>query len=284
MNRTILFLSVTILLGYVVININPVFAQFGLSPFPTPAKVQPTYIVDIVTDASKSDSPTHYFPQKIAIPSGTTIAWFNDDPAQPHTVTSGAANGTDSGKLFNSGIMPHTSFFLQTFDAGGSYMYHCDIHPWRTGVVHVSSAYEQGHHFKFTSGTNITKEGDRYMWTLNRSENDRSLLNLEPTTVSVTESMPLTYNITISDINRNPVFSKQFFALGNDLQIELVLDEQTNKTTVYGPDFTDPITGAYHIQGPLPDGEYILMAEITAIGSKVPDQEIFDEFKGRITS
>jgi hypothetical protein len=34
----------------------------------------------------------------------------------------------------------------------------------------------------------------------------------------------------------------------------------------------------------LNDGEYTIKAEITAIGSNIPEKEIFDEFKGRITS
>jgi hypothetical protein len=32
------------------------------------------------------------------------------------------------------------------------------------------------------------------------------------------------------------------------------------------------------------NGDYTIRAEITAIGNNIPEQEIFDEFKGRITS
>lgn len=283
MYRVTLYLFLPILLGFGLVIGNQVYGQFGLSPLPSPAEVHPTYIVRIVPDASNQSSVMHYFPQKISIPAGTTITWFNDDPGQPHTVTSGDINATDSGKIFNSGIIPYSSFFLHTFTEAGNFVYHCDIHPWRTGVVQVSSSYEQGHHFKFTSGANLTQEAGQYAWTLNRAQNDRLLLNLKPTTASVTESTPITYNVTILDKNRSPVFSDQFFALGNDLQLELVLNDQTNKTSVYGPDFTDPITGAYHIEAPLPDGDYILRTEIIALGSKIPEQEIFDEFNGRIT-
>lgn len=73
------------------------------------------------------------------------------------------------------------------------------------------------------------------------------------------------------------------FSLGNIFQIELVSSE-SNQTSVYGPDFTDPITGAYYIITPLPDGDYTLRVEINAIGSKVPEQEIFDEFKVKVIS
>lgn len=80
-----------------------------------------------------------------------------------------------------------------------------------------------------------------------------------------------------------PIFSKAFFSLGNVFEFELV-DSENNQTSVYGPDFTDPITGAYHIQTPLEDGIYKMRAQITAIGSNIPEQEIFDEFKGRIVT
>jgi hypothetical protein len=43
----------------------------------------------------------------------------------------------------------------------------------------------------------------------------------------------------------------------------------------------DPLTGAYHIQIPLEDGVYTMRAEITVIGSNIPEGEIFDEFKGK---
>jgi hypothetical protein len=56
---------------------------------------------------------------QISIPKGTTIAWFNDDPEQPHTVTSGLSNSSDIGKEFNSGIIPYSAFFIYTFDRPG---------------------------------------------------------------------------------------------------------------------------------------------------------------------
>lgn len=80
-----------------------------------------------------------------------------------------------------------------------------------------------------------------------------------------------------------PIFSKAFFSLGNVFQLELI-DSENNQTSVYDPDFTDPITGAYHILGPFEDGEYTMRVQITAIGSNIPEQKIFDKFKGRITS
>ncbi|HKG89351.1 MAG TPA: hypothetical protein VKA95_13585 [Nitrososphaeraceae archaeon] len=106
----------------------------------------------------------------------------------------------------------------------------------------------------------------------------------------------MTYNIAISDGNTNQtVFSRSFFALGNDLQLELIAAPAVNSnntnattattTTVYGPDFSDPITGAYHVQGDFlkPNTDYRITAEISAIGSQIPENPIIDTFNLRVT-
>jgi hypothetical protein len=105
----------------------------------------------------------------------TTIAWFNDDQGQPHTVTS-----DPTGSLFNSGIIPYTSFFQYTFvpNQGREFTYHCEIHPWRIGKVSVSNAIEQGNNFVLTSGTAPV---------LSLSKNDRIFLNFRPTTVTTAD-------------------------------------------------------------------------------------------------
>lgn len=280
--KSYIFLSLGFLIGVIILQTNQASAQFGLSTLQTPNKVQPTYIVDIQPGASEKNSSQGYFPQKIAIPIGTTITWFNDDPGQPHSVTSGLKNTSDIGKEFNSGIIPYSSFFIYTFDKPGLYLYHDSINPSMTGSVYVSSGYEVGHNFEFSTGADLKSENGQYVWTFDKSKNDRVLLNFEPTTIKVEETTPITYNLTIFK-DDEPIFSKSLFSLGNVFQVELI-DSDTNKTSVYGPDFTDPITGAYHIEAPLADGNYTLRAEITAIGKDIPEQEIFDEFNGRIIS
>ena len=65
-----------------------------------------TYAISIVPGAAQKTNLIHYYPPSIAVPAGTTIAWFNNDVEQPHTVTSGLPSASDSGKVFNSGIMP----------------------------------------------------------------------------------------------------------------------------------------------------------------------------------
>ena len=49
-----------------------------------------TYAVSIVPGAAQRTSTYHYYPPAIAVPTGTTVAWFNNDFGQPHTVTSGS--------------------------------------------------------------------------------------------------------------------------------------------------------------------------------------------------
>ena len=53
----------------------------------------------------------------------------------------------DPSNIFNSGVIPYTSFFQHTFDQAGTFDYYCTIHPWRTGTVTVSDAVERGHNF-----------------------------------------------------------------------------------------------------------------------------------------
>ena len=258
------------------ISANVAFGQFGMVPFlPTDEKVLPTYVVRIPPGAAQKDSPQHYYPPNVAIPTGTTVGWVNDDPGQPHTVTS-----LPVGSIFNSGIIPYGSFFQYTFesDQAGEFTYHCEIHPWRTAKVSVSNAVERGNNFELTSGTGPV---------LSLSKNDRTLLNFHPTTVAADETTLITYNIAISDgSNNQTIFSRSFFTLGNDLQLELIAapanntNATTTTTTVYGPDFSDPITGAYHVEGNFlrPNTDYRITAEIASIGSQIPENPITDTF------
>ncbi|HEU4446215.1 MAG TPA: hypothetical protein VFR94_16200 [Nitrososphaeraceae archaeon] len=258
---------------------NAAFGQFGggfsTGFVPTEGKVLPTYVVRIPPGASQQNSPQHYYPPNVAVPSGTTIGWVNDDPGQPHTVTS-----LPTGSIFNSGIIPYGAFFQYTFDTdqAGEFTYHCEIHPWRTGKVSVNATSEQGNNFVLTSGTGPV---------LSLAKNDRTLLNFQPNTVTAEETTPVTYNIAISDENTNQtVFSRSFFALGNDLELELIAANNTNMTRVYGPDFSDPITGAYHVESNFlkPDTDYRITAEITAIGSQIPQNLIRDTFNLKVIS
>jgi plastocyanin len=75
------------------------YAQTGTMA--TLQNIQATYAVSIIPGAAQRDSPYHYYPPAIAIPTGTTIAWINNDMGQPDTVTSGSPSASDAGSVFN---------------------------------------------------------------------------------------------------------------------------------------------------------------------------------------
>jgi plastocyanin len=67
----------------------------------------------------------------VVIGVNNTVTWTNNDQVA-HTVT--AADGS-----FDSGSMQPGQIFVHTFTTPGTYQYHCQIHPWMTGTVIVSS-------------------------------------------------------------------------------------------------------------------------------------------------
>lgn len=252
--------------GFIPTTTTSIQAQIG--SMSTLQNVEASIAVSIVPGAAQRNSPFHYFPPAINVPTGTTVAWFNNDPGQPHTVTSGSP-GPGSGAAFNSGIMPATanSFFQYTFNDDGEFLYHCEIHPWRLGVVSASDAIDRQQNFELSSGTG-------QIW--NFSNDFRNLVNIEPITVPLDRTTPITYNITILQDGANNVFSKLFTTPGEILPLELIRGE--NETRSYGPDFSS--TGAYHIEGAFlkPDTDYTIVADIAAINSVPPESPITEEF------
>ncbi len=253
------------------------YAQQGLFPFPSAnEEVLPTYISRIVPGAAFEGSLFHYYPEDIAIPAGTTIAWFNDDPGQPHTVTSG--NPDDPSNIFNSDLIPYNSSFQYTFDEAGTFDYHCTIHPWRTGTVTVSDAVELGRNFELRSGTGPI---------LDLTEYNSTVIDIKPISFTPPHTTPVTYNLSLLAPNtQEEVFSESFFVLDNDLQVELVNNATMNRTQAYGPDITDPITGTYHVIGNLfeTSGEYTIRVEALTIGNTTPTERIVDEFSIQVVT
>lgn len=281
------FLLLPLLISSIIIlycNIPSIAGELGMTPLTTPNKLLPTYVIDITTGSGITYKFQHFYPLNIAIPVGTTVAWLNGDPEQIHTVTSGGPGSVDSGQLFNSGVLPYSSSMQYTFNQPGKFMYHCEIHPWMIGSVYASDSNKQGKNFKLTTGTNMAFEDNAlYDWSFNTTEIDRILFNIEPISVNTDKKTPVTYNIDIYNNELKEIFSKSFFVRGNDFQFEL-LSSDLDKPLVYGPDFSDPIIGAYHIRDNFPDGTYILKVEITGIGSNLTQTNISDEFKGIISS
>lgn len=261
----------------IIVPPNMTYAQQGSFPFPSAnEEVLPTYISRIIPGAAFEGSLFHYYPEDIAIPAGTTIAWFNDDPGQPHTVTSGNPDGPSN--IFNSDLMPYNSFFQYTFDEAGTFDYHCTIHPWRTGTVTVSDAVELGRNFELRSGTGPI---------LDLTEYNSTVIDIKPITFTPLHTTPVTYNLSLLAPNtQEEVFSESFFVLDNDLQVELVNNATMNRTQAYGPDITDPITGTYHVMGNLfeTSGEYTIRVEALTIGNTTPTERIVDEFSIQVVT
>ena len=62
-----------------------------------------------------------FSPTVLTIKKGDSVAWINSDSA-PHTVTS------DSGNEIGSGTLPTGGTYSHTFNAAGTFEYHCSIH------------------------------------------------------------------------------------------------------------------------------------------------------------
>lgn len=235
-----------------------IFAQPGA--ISTSQNTNADYAVVIVPGAAQRDSTYHYYPPKIAVPVGTTVAWFNNDVEQPHTVTSGEPNAENEGSIFNSGIMPASanSFFQFTFNQPGEFLYHCNIHPWRVASVDSSDAFFTGNGFRIGIGSGAT-------WNI--ATYPRVLLNIDPQTIPLDGTTPVTYNVTIAEgQSNNTLFSRWFTTAGEPLLLELV-SSQDNQTTSHGPDFSS--TGAYHIQSNFNNGSsYPIDVQIVSVNNK----------------
>lgn len=72
---------------------------------------------------------TAYNPNPIMVAVGGTVTWKNNDSIS-HTSTA-------DGGAFDSGILGPGASFSKTFQAAGSFTYHCGIHPNMVGTVTV---------------------------------------------------------------------------------------------------------------------------------------------------
>ena len=269
-NHKFLWILSILLVLTIPIAITEIFAQTG--SMSTLQNIDATYAVSIVPGAAQKENIYHYYPPKIAVPTGTTIAWFNNDFGQPHTVTSGQPGAEDKGSIFNSGVMPATanSFFQFNFNQPGEFIYHCIIHPWRVASISASDAFFTGEGFKIDIGSGGA-------WDI--TTHPRVLLDIEPQTIPLDKTTPITYNVTINegqDKNKK-LFSGLFTTAGQSLPLELIPSEG-NETISYGPDFSS--TGAYHIQSDFKKGSsYPISIEIVSVNSKPlenPMKVIFD--------
>ncbi len=98
----------------------------------------PTVVVVIIPNGASENLHLGFEPSKITIVIGVnnTVVWKNED-SDWHTAHSNIPE-------FNSGLIQAGDSFTHTFLRAGTYPYHCDPHPWMTGVVFVKSATTTG--------------------------------------------------------------------------------------------------------------------------------------------
>ena len=70
-----------------------------------------------------------FSPATLTIKAGTTVTWNNNDNTA-HTVTA-------DDNSFDSGNLAAGKTYTRTFNAMGSYPYHCTIHSGMTGTIVV---------------------------------------------------------------------------------------------------------------------------------------------------
>jgi len=86
-----------------------------------------------VVTVKEISSRYHFVPNDVTIGVGQSVTWTNDSDA-PHTVTS------DSGGFLDGSLNPGGADYAPVFTTVGDYAYHCNVHSYMHGVVHVSAA------------------------------------------------------------------------------------------------------------------------------------------------
>jgi hypothetical protein len=105
----------------------------GFNPFNMQGTA-PTPLVVIIPAGSAENLRLGFTPSliKIVIGVNNTVIWKNED-VEWHTAHSNIPE-------FDSKMIPPGASFTHTFERAGSYPYHCDPHPWMTGLIIVAGS------------------------------------------------------------------------------------------------------------------------------------------------
>ncbi|MGD0689083.1 MAG: cupredoxin domain-containing protein [Candidatus Bathyarchaeia archaeon] len=105
----------------------------GFNPFNMQGTA-PTPVVVIIQAGSAENPRLGFTPSliKIVIGVNNTVIWKNED-VEWHTAHSNIPE-------FDSKMIPPGTSFTHTFQRAGSYPYHCDPHPWMTGLIIVAGS------------------------------------------------------------------------------------------------------------------------------------------------
>ena len=91
-----------------------------------------------ISPGSSTPSNAKFFePPSLTVSKVTTVTWKNADSTL-HTVTSGTAEGGQSGTVFDSSYLAAGKTFQWTFSNAGTFDYYCTLHPYMKGKVVVS--------------------------------------------------------------------------------------------------------------------------------------------------
>ena len=91
-----------------------------------------------ISPGSSTPSNAKFFdPPTLKVAKGTTVTWKNADSTL-HTVTSGTAEGGESGTTFDSSYLAGGKTFQWTFSTPGTFDYYCTLHPYMKGQIVVS--------------------------------------------------------------------------------------------------------------------------------------------------
>jgi plastocyanin len=117
------------------IGLRPTVA-IGAAFLATIALIAPSLVLaaNPAVTITESGQRYHFTPGTISIQVGQTVTWTDSTDA-PHTVTSDQAGGPMQSSLINQGGTYHV-----TFTSAGDFAYHCDVHPYMHGTVHVEAA------------------------------------------------------------------------------------------------------------------------------------------------
>jgi plastocyanin len=102
----------------------------GFNPFSAQGNA-PTVVTVIIANGAGLNVQLGFSPAlvKVVIGVNNTVVWKNEDSVW-HTAHSNIPE-------FDSKMIPPGASFTHTFQRAGSFPYHCDPHPWMTGLVSV---------------------------------------------------------------------------------------------------------------------------------------------------
>jgi plastocyanin len=114
-----------------------VMAYGGFYPF-NMIGMAPTQVVVTIVPGSAVNPRLGFSPVVIRLVIGVnnTVVWKNEDTTW-HTAHSNIPE-------FDSRMIQPGSSFMHTFNTPGSYPYHCDPHPWMTGLIIVKAPSASG--------------------------------------------------------------------------------------------------------------------------------------------